>query len=165
MPKYIEQKYLVEPGTPIEIYPMLRTDISLGFLAIEEGKREVYLRDMDGEYSQVTRIHDGATRKLFQIGLSADEYNELAPAAEDRWVEKTRFHVAHGENRTVELDIYRGALHGLLIARLKLPNADAANGFMQPAYFGDEITGDDRYKGWQLALHGIPTEPVTPQAR
>ena len=72
-----------------------------------------------------------------------------------RRVEKTRHLLPWGVH-TIELDVYTGALEGLLVAEIEFASEQEAVALDPPAWFGRDITSDERYKNRQLARLGLP---------
>ena len=65
---------------------------------------------------------------------------------------------AAGADLVIELDVYSGALTGLLVAEVEFGSEEAAGTFEPPAWFGTEVTDDARFKNQQLASVGAPAE-------
>ena len=80
------------------------------------------------------------------------------PLTEGRRLEKTRHVIPAGADLTIELDVYSGALTGLLVAEVEFGSEEAAGTFEPPAWFGTEVTDDARFKNQQLASVGAPAE-------
>jgi CYTH domain-containing protein len=55
-----------------------------------------------------------------------------------------------------ELDVYRGALAGLVVAEVEFRSEADAEAFRPPSWFADEVTGDPRFANQRLAVDGIP---------
>jgi CYTH domain-containing protein len=72
-------------------------------------------------------------------------------------VEKTRCEILCGEH-VIELDIYSGALEGLLVAEVEFKSVEESALFIPPDWLGREVTGDVRYSNRSLAVHGRPGE-------
>jgi CYTH domain-containing protein len=70
-------------------------------------------------------------------------------------VEKTRYE-APVRGHTAEIDRYRGALAGLVTVEVEFESLEAAAAFEPPGWFGQEVTGDDRYANRRLAVDGLP---------
>jgi CYTH domain-containing protein len=62
-----------------------------------------------------------------------------------------RHYVALGGGLTAELDVYGGALEGLLTAEIEFPSEAAARAFAPPPWLGEEVTGDATYANQNLA--------------
>ncbi len=63
-------------------------------------------------------------------------------------VEKTRYHVSHGEHLW-EVDAFEGANAGLTVAEIELN--DEMERFARPAWLGEEVSDDPRYYNMNLA--------------
>ncbi len=64
---------------------------------------------------------------------------------------KTRLFIPLDRGLTAELDVYHGKLDGLVVAEVEFPTEEAANLFEKPAWFGAEVTYDDRFRNKNLA--------------
>jgi CYTH domain-containing protein len=57
---------------------------------------------------------------------------------------------------TIELDVYTGALDGLVLAEVEFSSEAASAAYEPPAWFGPEVTEDLRYANRALAVDGVP---------
>jgi CYTH domain-containing protein len=65
--------------------------------------------------------------------------------------------VVHGEDgRLIELDVYEGALSGLMVAEVEFDDPWGATAYVAPYWFGPEVTDDPAYKNQRLAVDGLP---------
>ena len=64
-----------------------------------------------------------------------------------------------------EIDRYAGALEGLSTVEVEFPNAEQAEAFDPPAWFGPELTGDPRWSNAELARLGSRSSRVASAAR
>ena len=55
-----------------------------------------------------------------------------------------------------ELDVYHGELTGLVTVEVEFSSLEEAESFSPPAWFGEDITEDKRYKNKNLARNGRP---------
>jgi CYTH domain-containing protein len=97
----------------------------------------------------------GLVRGEDEVPISAALFAALWPLTEGRRVEKTRHLVPLGAV-VAEVDVYAGALEGLLTAEVEFPSEEASRSFTPPDWFGDEVTGEARYANQSLALDGKP---------
>jgi adenylate cyclase len=72
-------------------------------------------------------------------------------------VEKTRYEIPYGAH-LIELDVYSGALEGLVVAEVEFGSEEESARFDPPDWFGSEVTDDVRYSNRSLAVHGRPEE-------
>ena len=70
-------------------------------------------------------------------------------------MEKTRYEVDAG-GHTATVDVFRGALDGLVLAEVEFDSEEEATRFEPPGWFGREVTSDARWSNAALARHGRP---------
>jgi len=153
MAKEIERKFLVSSSA-------WRASVEA-----EIGIRQFYLAAGPARTVRI-RISDGnaatLTLKFSGKGPGRDEYEYTVPLAEaeemqafalGRVIEKTRHHVRH-EDYLYEVDVFGGALAGLVIAELETPDAVPAERL--PRWLGREVTQEGQYYNASLALGDLP---------
>lgn len=153
MGKEVERKFLVSSTA---WRGLVETDIRI---------RQFYLATAPGRTVRI-RISDGASAKLTlkfgQAKRERDEFEYPIPLAEavemldfaiGRVIEKTRHHVRH-RGYLYEVDVFGGALAGLVVAELETP--EDVPDEMLPDWLGREVTGEQKYYNASLALGGIP---------
>ena len=98
--------------------------------------------------------------KGMTLGIERQEYEYAIPLAEAEemldslcerpLIEKTRYHVRHGEH-TWEIDVFSGDNAGLVVAEIELGSAD--EDFARPDWLGKEVSDDPRYYNVCLVSH------------
>jgi CYTH domain-containing protein len=137
----IERKYLVaHDGWKRAV---VRTaHIRDGLVAVMNG-RKARVRIMDVQATIALKgTHEGKEigRAEYEYAIPlADAEEILRTMCDDRVLEKTRHYVPHA-GLTLEVDIYTGLLHGIVIAEVELDRADRA--VTLPDWVGAEVTGD-----------------------
>lgn len=152
----IERKFLVDaipPDVSAEEGDLLRQ----GYLALD-GSTEVRLRLERGGASLTIKDGGGRTRREEALELDDRQAEALWPLTDGRRVEKVRRRMEH-EGHVVEVDEYAGALAGLCVAEVEFADEASAGAFDPPAWFGAEVTDDERYKNRRLACDGRPDGP------
>jgi CYTH domain-containing protein len=149
----IERKFLLAGPVPEGDWPA--SAIRQGYVATAGDGGEVRVRDRDGECFLTVKHGTGVVREEHETVISGELFEALWPLTEGRRVEKRRLLVALGE-MVAEVDVFAGALAGLLVAEVEFLSVESAAAFEPPAWFGDEVTEDRRYKNQWLALHGAP---------
>ena len=150
----IERKFLVGRTPPgLDRYP--HEAIRQGYLALDPDGTEVRVRQKGDLFFQTIKRGGGLRRIEVEILLARAQFEALWPLTEGRRVEKVRYDIAY-EDRVIELDVYSGALSGLLTAEVEFSSLEAAAAFRAPPWLGDDITGDPRYKNVNLAMNGAP---------
>jgi CYTH domain-containing protein len=143
MPVEIERKFLVlsdawrETATGSQ---KLRDGILARF---GDGKVRVRIAD-DQAWLTVKGPRRGLRRSEFEYEIACSEAEEMLHTLCDGPVlEKTRYFVPCGEF-TWEVDVYEGALAGLILTEIELEHEDQA--FTVPTWVGREVTHDPRYR-------------------
>lgn len=155
----IERKFLVKELPPeIDRYP--HSEIIQGYLMITENDVEVRVRKRGGRCTHSVKSGAGLVRKEAEKEITEDEFNEHWPETKGKRVEKVRYDIEY-EDHLIELDIYSGALSGLIVAEVEFESEDESSHFEPPVWFGEEVTLDERYKNKNLALYGKPKTQLT----
>jgi len=139
MPTEIERKFLVRgtdwrKGRPVRICQ--------GYLCRDQD-RSVRVR-MAGEraYLTIKGRTAGASRPEFEYEIPLEDARELMALCDRPPLEKDRYQVRHA-GAVWEVDEFRGANAGLVVAEIELENE--AQAFERPGWLSTEVTGDARY--------------------
>jgi CYTH domain-containing protein len=154
----IERKFLVT-RLPNDLDRHPARPIRQGYLAIEGGGNEVRVRQIGDATVLTVKRGGGRTRIEEEIPIEPAAFERLWPLTEGRRVVKTRHLVPLQGGLVVELDVYEGALAGLVTAEIEFPSEAASSAFSPPPWLGREVTGDVRYANQSLALQGRPGGP------
>jgi CYTH domain-containing protein len=151
----IERKFLISK-LPAELAGASSTRIEQGYLVVGADGSEARLRRRDGTCTLTVKSGRGLSRGEAEIELSGEQFEALWPATERRRIVKTRYTLDAGGGLTIELDVYAGALEGLVVAEVEFPTEEAAAAYSPPAWFDTDVTDDDAYKNRRLATDGRP---------
>ena len=150
----IERKYLVlSPPPDLDTYP--HATILQGYLVLAADGGEVRLRRKGDRFIQTVKSGEGRVRTEVEIDLTRAQFEALWPAVAFGTIEKIRYEIPYGVH-TIELDVYHGALEGLLTAEVEFDSVEASEAFAPPEWFGTEVTDDPRYRNRAMALSGLP---------
>ena len=151
----IERKFLVETAPEhLDVYPS--EDIEQGYLAITDDGVEVRLRHYRSRALLTIKSAGALARVEEELEIDERQFRSLWQLTERRRLEKTRYRIPAAGGATIELDVYRGALKGLITAEVEFDSADAAAEFEPAEWLGREITDDPAYKNKRLAVDGLP---------
>jgi CYTH domain-containing protein len=114
------------------------------------------VRERGGEAVLTVKQGAGRSRAEEEVRLEAEAFARLWPLTEGRRIEKVRHLVDDGAGHVIEVDVFDGALRGLVTAEVEFASDGDAEGFAAPAWLGREITDDPRFKNQRLALEGLP---------
>ena len=152
----IERKFVLEaPPDGLDDHPHAR--IEQGYVALDANGTEVRVRKKGDARTLTIKSGAGLKRTENERALDGQDFDDLWPLTEGRRVTKTRFDVALGDDLTAEVDVYDGALEGLVTAEVEFPDEPAAEAFRPPGWLGEEVTGDKRYANRTLATDGVPS--------
>lgn len=137
----IERKFLVksdawrEGATP--------TPIRQGYIFASSTK-SVRVRTLDDlGFITVKTGRQGASTSEFEYEIPLTDAGELLEmACEQPIIEKTRY-TRDELGHTWEIDVFKGANAGLIVAEVELEHADEP--VRLPDWIGEEVTGDPRY--------------------
>jgi CYTH domain-containing protein len=99
---------------------------------------------------------DGLARTEVEVLLDRDDADALWPHTNGR-IEKRRAEVDLPGGHVAEVDYYEGELEGLTTVEVEFESVEAAERFDPPAWFGREVTGDQRWSNASLSRYGRPT--------
>ena len=148
----IERKYLVrELPDNIDSYP--HTEIEQGYLITSPTLR---IRRMGDSYILTVKERRRTSTTAIvnreeEFSMTAYSYTSLKAKCEGIMVCKTRYRIPLSGGLTAELDIFHGVHEGLRLVEVEFPSVEAADAFVAPAWFGDDVSGDPRYRNSYLA--------------
>jgi adenylate cyclase len=148
----IERKFIVDALPTIGVGSGMR--IRQGYLA-EDGDAEIRVRFADAAAVLTVKVGRGRRRTEVELPLTTADGEELWTHTEGRRVTKRR-HRVDLDDLTAEVDVYDGALAGLVVVEVEFDSEAAADVFSPPAWFGRELTGDPAWSNASLARHGRP---------
>jgi adenylate cyclase len=152
----IERKWLV-PEAPDEVLAAPSDAIDQGYLTIADDGSETRVRHRGDRYWLTTKSGGALVRQEHEVELTAEQFDVLWPATERARVQKVRYVVPTQDGHQIEVDVYGGALSGLIVAEVEFDDPWGAEIFVAPYWFGAEITDDPSYKNQRLALAGRPS--------
>lgn len=149
----IERKFLVS-SMPPEVAAVESIEIAQGYLAVSSGV-EVRIRRRGHARVMTVKAGAGLLRHEVEWALDAHVFDRLWPVTEGRRVEKQRRIVPLADS-VAEVDEFAGHLGGLIVAEVEFASEDEARRFEPPAWFGVEVTDDERFSNARLANAAEP---------
>ncbi len=147
----IERKFLVKTF-PQEAQGCASCAIEQGYLSLTP---EVRIRRRGDCFFQTEKSAGTLVREEREWEISETEYREKVATTVGAIVHKTRYEIPLGAY-TAELDVYHGALDGLLTVEVEFPSVAESAAFVPPLWFGREVTDDPAYRNRILAMKGFP---------
>lgn len=143
----IERKFLVLKS-PRVLKGLTGEHILQGYLHEKGPTSRVRLVDDKLGYITIKGPRQGLGRPEFEYAIPAQDARELLSMCEDRLLTKVRYHVPVG-NHIWHLDVFTGALQGLVTAEIELQSAEEP--FARPTWAGPEVTFEKHYTNKRLA--------------
>jgi len=150
----IERKFLVRK-LPADLDRHPSEPIEQGYLALDGDGVEVRVRRRAGRAVLTVKQGSGLVRLEEEFAVGQERFERLWPLTEGRRIEKVR-HLVPVDGATAELDVYEGALAGLVVAEVEFDSVEASESFRPPEWLGHEVTGDPGYANRTLACDGRP---------
>ena len=143
----IERKYLVLhlPG-PLESYPC--RILEQGYLNTSPVVR---IRRDNDRYELTYKSAGLMSRQEYNLPLDDKSYEHLLTKIDGRLIRKKRYMIPLSGRLTAELDIFEGELAPLVLVEVEFSSEEAANSFLPPKWFGEDVTFSGKYHNSQLS--------------
>lgn len=148
----IERKFLVKQlPEALESFVSLR--IEQGYLCT---KPVVRVRRQDDEYYLTYKGGGKMVREEYNLPLNEEAYEHLIQKADGFRIRKTRYRIplAEQEPLIADLDIFSEPGE-LVMVEVEFPSKEAADAFVPPAWFGEEVTFSKEYHNSYMSRFGI----------
>lgn len=160
MAQEIEYKFIITNLDEVaKLDPIRYENIRQAYLTDPKSKANVRVRHSahsDGTVSAFVTVKSpakGMSRGEWEYQIPEADYAEISELKQGVEIAKTRYFFQHGKH-VIELDIFEGALAGLIIAEIEVNSEDEEVEF--PSWFGRDVTRDYRYTNSSLAQYGLP---------
>lgn len=147
-PMEIERKYLIS-RLPENLSQYQCKKIAQGYICTNPVVR---IRKSDDEYYLTYKGKGLMAREEYNLPLTQEGYEHMLPKIDGRLIEKSRYLIPLEGKLTAELDIFEGDLAPLIIVEVEFDSLDAANSFIPPEWFGEDVTESRKYHNSNLAL-------------
>lgn len=144
-----ERKFLVKDDSWLSNIGS-KKDIFQAYLSKEEGRTVRIRKAGDSAFLTIkgTAPEGSIGTPEFEYAIPAQDADDMLKLCLPGAIEKTRHYVEH-DGKTWEVDIFHGDNEGLVMAEIELNYADEP--FTKPAWAGEEVTFDPRFKNSSLA--------------
>lgn len=147
-PMEIERKYLIR-RLPENLSQYQCKKIAQGYICTNPVVR---IRKSDDEYYLTYKGKGLMAREEYNLPLTQEGYEHMLSKIDGRLIEKSRYLIPLDGKLTAELDIFEGDLAPLIIVEVEFDSLDAANSFIPPEWFGEDVTESCKYHNSNLAL-------------
>lgn len=136
----IERKYLIRTMPQLEQYP--HHLIEQAYLCTDPVVR---IRRQDEDYILTYKGRGMLAREEYNLPLTRSGYEHLLTKADGNILTKKRYLIPLNDVLTAELDIFEGKFTGLTLVEVEFPDQAAADSFVPPQWFGEEVTFSSIY--------------------
>lgn len=137
----IERKFLINE-LPFSLNNYSKDIITQGYISTSPVIR---IRQKSSTYYLTCKSKGFMSREEFEIKITKEEYNSLKNKIDYNMIIKERYYIPTHEDLCIELDIFQGALAGLIIAEVEFTSIEQAESFIPPIWFSKELTRDSRF--------------------
>ena len=142
----IERKFLLnELPENLSSYPCRQ--LEQGYLSTAPVVR---VRKDDDKYELTYKGKGAMVREEYNLQLTEQAYEHLKQKIDGRLITKRRYMIPYGDY-TIELDIFEGDLAPLTLAEVEFPSKEAADAFVAPDWFAEEVTFSKLYHNSYLS--------------
>jgi CYTH domain-containing protein len=155
MAREIERKLLVEQ-LPDDLDAWSAQRLEQGYLAIADAAEIRIRRANGGEAWLTVKSAPGLSRVEEELTLDPGAFERLWPLTDGRRLVKVRHTRQDAPGVIFELDVYEGALAGLVTLEVEFTSEEDARAWAPPPWAGHDVTGDKAYANQTLAVDGRP---------
>lgn len=143
----IERKYLVRQ-LPEHLNSYRQQKIAQGYLNVNPVVR---IRRSNDDYYLTYKGPGLMAREEYNLPLNAESFRHMTGKIDGLLIEKTRYLIPLENGLTAELDVFEGKLAPLTLVEVEFDSVEAANAFIAPDWFGEDVTTDGRYQNSRLS--------------
>lgn len=146
----IERKYLIHKlPEDLEAYPCKH--IQQAYLCTAPVVR---IRKQEEEYYLTYKGGGLMVREEYNLPLNRQAYLHLLEKADGIILSKTRYLLPLTQDLTIELDVFDAPYEDLWLAEVEFPTKEAADAFLPPEWFGEDVTFSSAYHNSVLSQGG-----------
>jgi CYTH domain-containing protein len=106
----------------------------------------VRVRREDENYYMTYKGSGMMSREEYNLALTKESYEHLKAKADGNIISKIRYLIPlEGTKLVAEVDVFEEPFAPLILAEVEFESEEAANTFVPPAWFGEDVTFDGRY--------------------
>ncbi len=162
----IERKFTIKSlPDNLSQYPCLH--LEQGYLNTEPVIR---IRKQDEEYILTYKGSGMLVREEYNLPLTADSYAHLKQKCDGNIISKSRYIIPleapeftedypkelRPKHLTIELDIFDTPFAPLIMAEVEFDSVEAANAFIPPAWFSEDVTHNIEYHNSNMSSRVFP---------
>ena len=143
----IERKYLIET-LPEHLDSFDCRILEQGYLNTSPVVR---IRRDNNKYELTYKSSGLMSRQEYNLPLDQTSYEHLLSKIDGHLIQKKRYMIPLDSDLVAELDVFEGYLAPLMLVEVEFPTEEAANSFVPPEWFGDDVTFSGKYHNSYLS--------------
>ncbi len=150
IPMEIERKYLIA-RLPDHLEQYEYKEIEQGYLNTDPVVR---IRRSNEKYTLTYKGSGLMTREEYNLPLNKESFYHLRGKVDGRIIKKRRYLIPYRTSAgeyLIEFDVFDGDLKPLLLAEVEFETEEAANSFVPPDWFGEDVTFSTTYHNSTLS--------------
>ena len=147
----IERKFLIEK-IPFSLDEYPKHEIEQAYLCT---KPVVRIRKSDNDYYLTYKGKGKIAREEYNLPLTKESYEQLLTKADGNVLTKTRYLIPEKDGLTIELDVFHGKFHGLVLAEVEFETLEQSNCYKPPEWFGRDVSITGEYQNSVLSRKEI----------
>jgi CYTH domain-containing protein len=144
----IEHKFLVDKTLWQQVRPEKSVFMKQAYLSVDPAKTIRVRIAADKAFLTIKGIAKGISRQEFEYEIPVSDANQLIDDFTSEAVEKIRHYVTFA-NKLWEVDEFKGANEGLMVAEIELQSE--TEGFEKPGWALKDVTSDRKYANSSLS--------------
>lgn len=144
----IERKFLID-RLPDDLDRYACLEIQQAYLCTDPVVR---IRRQDHDYILTYKSKGFLAREEYNLPLNQRAYQHLLEKADGIILSKKRWLIPLQDDLTAELDVFDAPYEGLYLAEVEFSSEEAADAFIPPDWFGEEVTYSPLYHNSTLSL-------------
>lgn len=134
-----------------------KREMEQGYLCVQPVVRirksnEDYILTYKGKWGTENIQLEAHVNQEMEMPLTEEAYLHLKEKVDGHLITKTRYLIPLPDGHTGELDVFHGKLEGLCFIEVEFTNAEDARTFQPPAWFGENVSRDERYTNSYLSF-------------
>lgn len=152
----IEKKFLLRQ-MPDHLESYRKKEVEQGYLCVSPVVRirksnDNYILTYKGKWGTEDIHLDASVNQEMEMPLTREAYLHMRKKIDGHLISKTRYLIPLPDGHTGELDVFHGRLEGLYFIEVEFADAEDAEHFKQPDWFGENVSKDERYTNSYLTF-------------
>ena len=143
----IERKFLVK-NLPENLESYAQKRIAQGYLSTNPVVR---IRRSNDDYYLTYKGKGLMVREEYDLPLTAEAFEHMLPKIDGSLIDKIRYLIPLEDGLIAELDVFQGHLAPLRLVEVEFDSVEAADAFVAPDWFGDDVTNSGKYHNSNLS--------------